>query len=272
LVGLCQVRQHKPISDRYIIILWTASWYFIVNNDRLNTWEERAFFGDMFGAISSLFSGLAFAGLIVSIILQTRQISLQNIELERTQTELRDQRSQIMLQNRAIDQQRFENTFFEFLNYHNNMLTTMSISVEQRTFNAREIFKKLYQDIVVGFKENPTTGDFKEQLIQIDTVYEKVYASYRYDMDQYFYGLYNIIHFVDQSRSVTNKDFYIEFIRSQLSDYELFILFYYCLSKRGLYKFKPLIENHNLLKYMPADGVVFSEHQQLYRGMRLIRR
>jgi hypothetical protein len=51
-------------------------------------WPTRASFGDMLGAVNSLFSGLAFAGVIYAILLQRRELSLQRLELELTRQEL----------------------------------------------------------------------------------------------------------------------------------------------------------------------------------------
>lgn len=45
-------------------------------------------FGDTFGAINSLFSGLAFAGVIYTIILQNRELELQREELGLQRQEL----------------------------------------------------------------------------------------------------------------------------------------------------------------------------------------
>jgi hypothetical protein len=55
----------------------------------LPNWNDRASFGDMFGAVSTLFSGLAFAGVIYAIFLQRRELELQRYELEMTREELR---------------------------------------------------------------------------------------------------------------------------------------------------------------------------------------
>lgn len=54
----------------------------------LPTWSDRGTFGDMFGAVNTLFSGLAFAGIIYAIILQQRELKLQKEELELTRREL----------------------------------------------------------------------------------------------------------------------------------------------------------------------------------------
>jgi CRISPR/Cas system CMR-associated protein Cmr5 small subunit len=51
-------------------------------------WGKRGQFGDMFGGINSLFSGLAFAGLIYTIILQRKELTLQRKELILTRNEL----------------------------------------------------------------------------------------------------------------------------------------------------------------------------------------
>jgi hypothetical protein len=40
----------------------------------LDTWEHRAQFGDMFGALSALFSALAFAGVVYAILLQREEM------------------------------------------------------------------------------------------------------------------------------------------------------------------------------------------------------
>ena len=49
---------------------------------------ERGTFGDMFGAINALFSGLAFVGVVYAILLQRKELQLQRLELEETRKEL----------------------------------------------------------------------------------------------------------------------------------------------------------------------------------------
>jgi hypothetical protein len=55
----------------------------------LPDWTSRGQFGDIFGVVNALFSGLAFAGLIYAILLQREDLSLQRNELEMTREELR---------------------------------------------------------------------------------------------------------------------------------------------------------------------------------------
>ncbi len=92
-------KKHKNNSDKEIgfseltklfsivIGLWILSLilvYYIFNG-----WNNGAAFGDSFGAINALFSGLAFAGIIYTIFLQRRELHLQRLELNATRAELK---------------------------------------------------------------------------------------------------------------------------------------------------------------------------------------
>lgn len=49
--------------------------------------EEAGQFGDLFGAVNALFSGIALAGVLVAIILQSKELELQREELKLTREE-----------------------------------------------------------------------------------------------------------------------------------------------------------------------------------------
>jgi hypothetical protein len=69
-----------------VVLLWVGAWVSI-------TWwypdlAQRGQFGDLFGSVTSLFSGLAFAGIIYTIFLQRGELALQRIELQLTREQL----------------------------------------------------------------------------------------------------------------------------------------------------------------------------------------
>lgn len=70
-----------------IAIFWVASLIFSIL--LFNDWTIRGTFGDSFGAINSLFSGLAFGGIIYTILLQRTELKLQREELKLTRKELK---------------------------------------------------------------------------------------------------------------------------------------------------------------------------------------
>ena len=63
-----------------VVLLWGGSWILIYSG----FWgmEQRGQFGDMFGAVNSLFSGLAFAGVVIAIYMQSQELGLQRKELK----------------------------------------------------------------------------------------------------------------------------------------------------------------------------------------------
>ncbi|GGI57815.1 hypothetical protein [Winogradskyella haliclonae] len=68
----------------FIIVTWIITYRLL--KDLPN--EERGTLGDMFGTLNTLFSGLAFAGIIFTILLQRKELSLQREELKETRREL----------------------------------------------------------------------------------------------------------------------------------------------------------------------------------------
>ncbi len=71
----------------FVILVQLANFFIIYY--KIGTWPNRGMFGDMFGAVNALFSGLAFAGIIYAIFLQHRELELQRNELELTRKELK---------------------------------------------------------------------------------------------------------------------------------------------------------------------------------------
>lgn len=79
-----------------IIALWLVYGFAVANTS--DTWVVSGQFGDMFGAFTALVSGLAFAGIIIAILLQR-----QDLELQRE--ELRLQRQELARPAEALEQQ-----------------------------------------------------------------------------------------------------------------------------------------------------------------------
>jgi len=62
---------------------------------------ERGQFGDLFGSVRALFSGLAFVGLVFAILLQSQELSLQREELRLQRAEMKASRKQLAAQAQA---------------------------------------------------------------------------------------------------------------------------------------------------------------------------
>lgn len=245
-----------------VVMLWFSSWLIITHYIKDPT--NQGTFGDTFGAVNALFSGLAFAGLIATLLYQKEELKLQREELQQTREELKGQREEFEEQNKTLKRQRFENTFFNMLSLQqeitNNLLLQCKIFKEDIerdvTYKGREAFKGIYEDAVFeyeGFISITNTG--LKYILKNNWLdgYTKIPATNRFD--HYFRHLYRIFKYVDTTDLISDEERY-EYaciVRSQLSDYELIMLFFNGLSDNGKEKFKPLIEKYAILKNMRPD-------------------
>ncbi len=107
-----------------IIVLWGGYWAMVATTS--DTWVVSGQFGDMFGAFTALVSGLAFAGIIIAILLQR-----QDLELQRE--ELRLQRQELARSAEAQEEQNDSILLTAKLNSHAALLVYYSYSTEQFT-------------------------------------------------------------------------------------------------------------------------------------------
>jgi len=75
------------LTAAVISVVWLATPLYLTKSlppHEILTMEKRGQHGDSFGAVNALFTGLAFAGVIMTILLQRRELQLQREELEMT--------------------------------------------------------------------------------------------------------------------------------------------------------------------------------------------
>lgn len=181
-----------------IIGFWLLTYYCLKDIGS----QERGTFGDMFGSINALFSGLALAGIILTILLQRKELKLQREELQ-------DTRKEFETQNETLKLQRFENTFFNILNLHHqivaaidyryykhketgNSYTPRKINEEKEvvTISGRDVFRHRY---------NLMYGDLKKTPSKFEEIYQNQYEQAQTDFGHYFRNLYRMIKLVDQT-------------------------------------------------------------------------
>ena len=237
--------------------------------------NERGTFGDQFGAVNALFSGLAFAGLIYTIILQRRDLAiqrrdlqLQRKELELTRGELQNQTEQYTIQNKTLAVQRFENTFFQMLNLHHGIVNGLSFQYICQKYSSNGLSFETMKTMAHGREvfdvayNYPTSSGWGFNKNMSELIKEKGIAGYNDSdipvlFDHYFRNLYRIIKFTEDSKLIDDleKNEYIDILRAQLSPYELVWLYYNGLSA-GKDRMKSYIQTYSLLNNIRRDLLV----------------
>ncbi|GAA6206835.1 hypothetical protein NBRC116601_01280 [Cognatishimia sp. WU-CL00825] len=211
--------------------------------------EKRGQSGDMFGGITALFSGLAFAGLIYTLFVQKKELQFQRQELsllvgeqKETKQHIKVQADQLSAQSDFIEQQIFENRFFQMLSAFSNFLENIEIDGNSGT-DALEKLQHYVRPRTARQMRNHSEGS-----INPIKEYENNFLNYRNDLAPYFRQIYTILKFVDSS-NVKQKKFYTNILRARLCSAELSLLCLNCASQHGSAKMAPLVDKFDILKH-----------------------
>ncbi|MHB9474269.1 putative phage abortive infection protein [Mesorhizobium sp. W016] len=210
--------------------------------------ENLGTFGDFVGGtINPFLTFLTFLGLIATIIIQQKANSAASEAATKAEIALADQ---IASQKR----QSFENTLFAMLELHNTIVTQMDVHRKtMETLYGRDCFKHMTTQLQNHWKEASPKRPVNNPA-RINAAYKQFYEKWRKDLGHYFRYLYNLIRFIDNA-GVSPR--YMKLVRAQLSDYELVILFYNCLTPAG-FKFKHYAEKYTLFDNLDS-AILFSK-------------
>ncbi|MFQ1711359.1 putative phage abortive infection protein [Aeromonas veronii] len=204
-------------------------------------------FGDLYGALNTLFSGFAFLGVIVSIFMQSE-------ELNDTRREISKQTEQFSSQTDAMFKQSFENTFFQLLGLNNEIIKMAVIDIEFRDQfdklkkfkgSGRDAFKELHEYFLV-YRRKHFEYSLKNAYLQFHNGVDDI-------LGHYFRSIYQTLKLIDNaSLSNIQKKEYSNILRAQMSKHELGLLFYNCISNLGCVKFKPLLEKYEFFEHLSS--------------------
>ena len=86
-----------------VVLLW--HWIPTMLNNNVTDLSERGQYGDSYGSVNALFTGLAFAGLIFTILLQQREIKLQREDFSEQLNEMQMSREEVARQSEILERQ-----------------------------------------------------------------------------------------------------------------------------------------------------------------------
>jgi len=255
----CNADKVKPKIDWHLVKwavavvvgLWLALGVFAW------TRAEPGQFGDMFGAVNALFSGLAFAGIIVAIwtqshelALQREQLALQRTELTLTREEMRGQKEQLAAQDRTMQKQAFESTFFALSRRFREMAESLQISDPAEAADSgtraagRAYWRIVFQELDWDGKFE--AGDANKQL----ATYLLLYRAHESGLAPCFAMLAETIAFLERS-DFGHDPTYARLLRAQLFPEETFLIALHGLSPDAPQSLKGQIERLGLLKLLP---------------------
>jgi len=260
-----------------ILIIWSLSGLIILSlSDKGLSIGDRGTFGDMFGAVNALFSGVALAGVIFTILQQKEELELQRKELS-------DTRKEFERQNETLRFQRFENTFFQILNLHHTLVQRVrGVEIEVDGAAALyEIARRTLRRMEEEIKQHKHYSNPERRATRFEHLDEEVseqslsastgsvYKEQQRLIGQFLSNIIASLEVIDQTPLITEqteKQYYANIFKVQLSESELRILFYFCFGADKIRKSKGLFDKYNLFESIIDDpNIIQSKLAEMYR-------
>lgn len=233
------------ITASIVIGLWLVNWIAV-------GWvlpiDKGGQFGDRFGATTSLFGGITIIGLLLTIFLQRQEIV--------------DGKKEFKQQNRTLRYQRFDNTFFNMITLHNQIVETLP--------NGRDSFKTFIEnyinsanfssltsekDLETAYRRIPVGG------VSMSTMVEDIFGQYINNFEM----MIDII--LDSKKNTKVQDKYLKIYFAQLTNLErILLLYHFNLSERKTRSNYTRWDKFKYILFRPLNG---SNQIQTYHANRL---
>ncbi len=205
-----------------VLLLWGGCWFLLADAPANSQFSDRGTFGDMFGSVNALFSGLAFAGLICTLIVQMKELKSQRAELELTRKVMEGQKDVMDQQRDQISLQNFESAFFQLFQLRQDSINSLSINSGSGVRSKREAFKASI-DFTMRLKGSMLRAEEKSVEVDLDfhkkihnDHYHGKYADVYYPYEN---ALKSLLLYIDNAPA--NKEIYTNIVVGSISPNEL---------------------------------------------------
>lgn len=243
--------------------------YFYNNGNAISSNHSRwGEFGDFFGGVLNPIFG--FFGLMALLL----TITLQAKELKLTRQELSNSSSALVSQNRTLEKNNFENSFFQMLRFHNEIVNSIDVVSGGARMNmnappsavvvtkGKDCLRVFYRRLGKLYEDEKKQNNDRVEKEILKLAYAKFYAQHDDELGHYFRYLYNIFKFINNSE-IEDKKFYSNLVRAQLSGSEQVLLHYNSMSDYSSEKFLPLLKEYSVLKSLPKNLLLDDSHASL---------
>jgi len=228
----------KFILGSFVLIFIISCIYILFVGVSLNwDWKETGVFGDSFGGLTSIFTGLAFAGVIYSMLQQNKVIEEQERQIKEQETKSKEDKKE-------RHKERFENTFFKLLDAKDNMVIVLN-GTDHRG----------YFQVQYGYFHNEYITKQPSDFVSI----RKFFHNRQWEVGHYFRNLILILELIDRDMlDKSDYKFYIRVFQARLSNDELRFFFYFIMSELTTMDFPNSIrreEIENLRSIIAASNI-----------------
>tara|TARA_R110002049_G_scaffold17519_5_gene68047 strand:- start:1434 stop:2264 length:831 start_codon:yes stop_codon:yes gene_type:complete len=223
-----------------------------VSSERCTTKWDRLFAAnpnEIGDTLAGLAGSLALLWIIVTVWLQSRELSEQR-------KELKNHREEFEKMNTSMREQRFEVSYFEMLAALGRIVEGLHIPPRgEGPIVGRSVFSQLNGDLGWRLQEAAKGRPLTKELVE--SSYDEFWEKNRPYLSHYFRYLFNYFRLLDESPDA--RPFHGKLLRSQLAADELTLLFYNCIGSSGR-KFEEYAIKFALFDNMDEHDLIDVKH------------
>lgn len=229
----------------------------LISNIIINeTIERKGSRGDFIGGLlNPILTTFTFFAILLTIHYQRQELESTREDLMLTREELKLTRAEheksakaLDGQLKAINRQSTESTLFNMLSLHNEITNSISAKFphESESTTGRNFFQKIFKTFRTDTKSALHRKEKSSEEVVIDTQYELIWTKYQTQLSSYFASLEQILQYADTNQGKSKN--FSKIINSQISDFEVLIIFYHCISHRG-----------KIIKFFAEENLLFTK-------------
>lgn len=229
------------IIASYLAILVYFSWPI----EELSI-RQAALLGDSFGIVNSLFSGLAFAGIIITIALQRQELN----------------------ESRAVfKSQKFEDAFYRLLDFYKENLNDITdYNSNDSKLKGIGVLSDQIRKIVPAISQysGSYSLDYDIEDLNAQLLFSEINKNIIHQ-SRYLGTLESILYLImNELENKRDRHFYLKILTSQLTIHEVKYIFYRCLVSKTHSAFVKLINDSRLIESRISESRINGRLIDLY--------
>ncbi len=256
IIGFTKDNTSRNLFRLFQIAFYAVIIVFVINLfSFFSTNTNFGTFGDFFGGVlNPILTFLTFMGLLITIILQ--------------QKELKQSRKEFQGQKESLENQEFDNKFFQMLNLLNNISDRLAVNIKNDDLDGKNIFEylkeKLHNDIYYLYDQDLTNNSLQEdKFLYFQKGFNKFNNTYDTTFKYYFINLYQLLKYIDtySNNEVEAKE-YTNMIRAQLTKNALILLAYNAIGVKNFTtnQYQLLVEKYAFFEHLRYDDFCENEN------------
>lgn len=260
IIGDSNKETSKNLFSLFKFAIYAIFSIFFINIF-FNDFKKLGEWGDFFGGVlNPILTFLTFMGLLITIVLQ--------------QSELKQSREEFKGQKESLENQEFDNKFFQMLNLLNSINDRLVVNIKEKDLKGKDVFEylkeKLYNNISIQYNEhlhhnslfNKHEKDKKSNFLHDDKFlyFKNEFDNFNNEYDTtfkyYFINLYQILKYIDTYSNDENQaKEYTNMIRAQLTKNALILLAYNAIGVQNFTtnQYQLLVEKYEFFEHLRYD-------------------